>query len=272
MAASSTESEGQFASIFETFRSELDEHYDRREKIVKASRDITALSKKIIFSLQRTRDVNAPIPPRIVKENEPRFQQIRELFESILPDITGLNAWRYQWQISPGIQEFVEAVSFQHYLEHQTLISRDEVAAKLPEGVLLTEEDYLMGILDMTGELMRFAVTTLSTATAAADSASKGGTSSEEGGGTASKVLTLPPKKAGIVVDLRELRSLLELLTVPRRHGHFVMRDLGNKLEVMQTSVHKVERAAYGIMVRGSERPSGWTPDLSSNMVDVEGY
>lgn len=207
-----------------------------------------------------------------MKENEPRFQQIRELFESILPDITGLNAWRYQWQISPGIQEFVEAVSFQHYLEHQTLISRDEVAAKLPEGVLLTEEDYLMGILDMTGELMRFAVTTLSTATAAADSASKGGTSSEEGGGTASKVLTLPPKKAGIVVDLRELRSLLELLTVPRRHGHFVMRDLGNKLEVMQTSVHKVERAAYGIMVRGSERPSGWTPDLSSNMVDVEGY
>lgn len=34
-------------SIFETFRSELDEHYDRRERIVKASRDITALSKKM---------------------------------------------------------------------------------------------------------------------------------------------------------------------------------------------------------------------------------
>lgn len=37
----------QFASIFEGFRTELDEHYDRRERLTKASRDITALSKKM---------------------------------------------------------------------------------------------------------------------------------------------------------------------------------------------------------------------------------
>lgn len=36
-----------FISIFETFRNELDEHHDRRERIIKASRDITALSKKM---------------------------------------------------------------------------------------------------------------------------------------------------------------------------------------------------------------------------------
>jgi hypothetical protein len=42
-----------------------------------------------------------------------------------------------------------------------------------------------------------------------------------------------------------------------------MLRDLAKKLEVMQASVEKVERAAYGILVRGSERPSGWTPDLS---------
>ena len=36
-----------FMSMFETFRSELDEHHDRRERIIKASRDITALSKKM---------------------------------------------------------------------------------------------------------------------------------------------------------------------------------------------------------------------------------
>lgn len=34
-------------SIFESFRDELDDHHDRRERIVKASRDITALSKKV---------------------------------------------------------------------------------------------------------------------------------------------------------------------------------------------------------------------------------
>lgn len=37
-------------SIFENFRSELDEHHDRRERIIKASRDITALSKKMYES------------------------------------------------------------------------------------------------------------------------------------------------------------------------------------------------------------------------------
>ena len=36
-----------FIPIFEAFRTELDEHHDRRERIAKASRDITALSKKM---------------------------------------------------------------------------------------------------------------------------------------------------------------------------------------------------------------------------------
>lgn len=43
----STESASSTLSIFENFRDELDEHHDRRERIIKASRDITALSKKM---------------------------------------------------------------------------------------------------------------------------------------------------------------------------------------------------------------------------------
>ena len=38
---------GRFYTMFENFRDELDEHYDRKERIVKASRDVTALSKKM---------------------------------------------------------------------------------------------------------------------------------------------------------------------------------------------------------------------------------
>lgn len=38
---------GRFQTLFEGFRAELDEHYDRKERIVKASRDATALSKKM---------------------------------------------------------------------------------------------------------------------------------------------------------------------------------------------------------------------------------
>jgi hypothetical protein len=33
--------------MFEQFKQELDDHHDRRERIIKASRDITAASKKM---------------------------------------------------------------------------------------------------------------------------------------------------------------------------------------------------------------------------------
>lgn len=43
------QSSSPFVSMFEGFRAELDEHHDRRERIIKASRDITASSKKMYW-------------------------------------------------------------------------------------------------------------------------------------------------------------------------------------------------------------------------------
>jgi hypothetical protein len=42
-----TDVDSPYIPMFENFRTELDEHHDRREKIIKASRDITASSKKM---------------------------------------------------------------------------------------------------------------------------------------------------------------------------------------------------------------------------------
>uniref|UniRef100_A0A093UQC0 Translin-associated protein X n=1 Tax=Talaromyces marneffei PM1 TaxID=1077442 RepID=A0A093UQC0_TALMA len=263
-------------SMFENFRSELDEHHDHRERIIKASRDITALSKKMV------RTVNAPLPPNISKENKTRFTQIIDLFKTIAPELTGANSWRYQRQVSGGIQEFIEAISFEHYIQTQSLITRDEVAARLPEGIIVTEDDYLMGIYDLTGEMMRFAVTTLSTGGQIKKSDVKDDSKMDVDGADNEPVQNFPifpPEKAGIVVDLRNMRAMLEKLNVPRRHSSHMMRDMQKKMDVMQNSVEKVERAAYGLLVRGSERPSGWTPDLSSVTagagaagVEVESY
>lgn len=41
----------QFMPMFEFFRAELDQHHDRRERVIKGSRDITALSKKMSVAL-----------------------------------------------------------------------------------------------------------------------------------------------------------------------------------------------------------------------------
>lgn len=46
-----------FAAIFEHCRAELDEHHDRRERIIKASRDITASSKKMYVNQWNEFDV-----------------------------------------------------------------------------------------------------------------------------------------------------------------------------------------------------------------------
>ena len=40
-------SDSPYVGLFEGFRSQLDAHHDRRERVIKASRDITALSKKM---------------------------------------------------------------------------------------------------------------------------------------------------------------------------------------------------------------------------------
>lgn len=50
-----TETVSPFMPMFEVFQKELDEHHDRRERIIKASRDITAASKKMYVLVLLTR-------------------------------------------------------------------------------------------------------------------------------------------------------------------------------------------------------------------------
>ena len=139
----------------------------------------------------------------------------------------------------------------------------------MPREVLVTEEDYLMGLFDLTGEIMRFAVTGLSSGAASSQKDQKKEETGEEKESGEGELRMLPESQAGLVVDLRAMRALFEMLSVPRRYH--MLRDLGKKMGVMQTSVEKVEKAAYGILVRGSERPAGWMPDLS-HAIDVESY
>ena len=145
----------------------------------------------------------------------------------------------------------MEAVSFQHYLETQLLISHSEAQAKLPEGIILTEDDYVLGLFDLVGELMRFAITSMATngelpgSRLSSDDPNMSGTP-EEG-------------REDMAMDLRSLRAHFEALDMK---GSSLSRDLGKKVEVMQTCVEKVENAVYGMIVRGRERPKGWVPDL----------
>merc|ERR1712000_264250 len=106
-----------FMPMFESFRDELDEHHDRRERIVKASRDVTAQSKKIIFALQRVKQLNKDFPPNIQQDMDTRLAEIAKLLEAIAPDLQEVNRYRYTSPLR-CLEEFVEALSFAHYLRH----------------------------------------------------------------------------------------------------------------------------------------------------------
>jgi predicted translin family RNA/ssDNA-binding protein len=76
---------------FQAYSKELDEHYDRRERIIKTSRDITALSKKAIFNLHR---ITQSRPDRVLKESKAKLDEIRDLIASLQQDLEGERYWR----------------------------------------------------------------------------------------------------------------------------------------------------------------------------------
>jgi len=150
----------------------------------------------------------------------------------------------------------MEAISFEHYLAHQSLISIEEAAKTLPEGIELTGDDYVLGVFDLVGELMRFAITAMAT------SGTLPGSKGEEEEG----------KERTILMDLRVLRAKFEELDTTASNGSGFARDVEKKMEVMKTCVEKVETAVYGMIVRGRERPKGWIPDLPDDRAIVESY
>lgn len=96
--------------------------------------------------------------------------------------------------------------------------------------VLVTLAEYILGIADFTGELMRLAINSV-----------------------AAGKLDMPHK---VCAMLRSIGSGLDLL------GNTVHRDLSNKVNVLRDSVRKVETACYSLHIRGSEMPQHMLPNL----------
>ena len=103
---------------------------------------------------------------------------------------------------------------------------------------MLTYEDYALGLFDMTGELMKIAITYMAT----------------NG--------KLPGKQGGtsVLTDMQIIRTQLELLDAGGSYA--LNRDFESKLQTTRQSVEKVEASVYSMTVRGKERPPGWKPDL----------
>jgi len=279
----------------------LDYRQDKRERIVKLSRDITIESKRIIFCLHRIK--SEADKATVLGEAECRLMDMKvKLWYYLARELKGEDHYQFIRAYSAGLQEWVEALSFYHFLAYDKLILFDEVEKELVfedkkakrkmnkasdedmsekkdlvvenEGeneketqetrklneksldkesctdemskeendsnlanimisVTVPQSEFILGLADLTGELMRNAINSL-------------------GSGNMDVCFTL--------LDI--LQSVLDGFTrLPKDEAP---KDIGQKMFTLKQSCRKVESACYAISVRGSEMPKGHLADIFS--------
>lgn len=92
---------------------------------------MTILSKKIIFLLHRTL-AEAPshdlsVSKQAAQRGHEKLCEVQSLYAKMSSELADDRYWRYQRQVSPGLQEYIEALSFTHYLDHGNLITFEQV-------------------------------------------------------------------------------------------------------------------------------------------------
>lgn len=125
---------------FKRIREKLAKYDSDREELIKKGRDVLKLSKQVIYSIHR-KELNeaAKLADELKKE--------KENLDKIASSDQGLF---YEGSYSQAVQEYVEALCYYGFVKN----------GKIPtiSALKVREEEYLMGICDLTGELARKAV------------------------------------------------------------------------------------------------------------------
>ncbi|ODO09526.1 hypothetical protein I350_03129 [Cryptococcus amylolentus CBS 6273] len=166
------------AQTFEAYRAELDDENALRESLIILSRSITQLSKKLIFHLHRGATLPTPAQrQKNLEQGKGKEREIALLFEQIRDKLRKANKrkdgwewgfWKWRKSVTPGLEEYIEGLSFMWYLEHGSLVSLEDVQKAVSDEngqpyLVVTPEDYILGMSDLTGELMRYATNALGT-------------------------------------------------------------------------------------------------------------
>lgn len=181
-------------------------------------------------------------------------------FQSIAVELDNQDPYQFLRGYSAGLQEFIEAFTFYNYLKENTIKDwnyiQNELTYNNETGVKeiqlkthLPPEEYILGIADLTGELMRKCINNLG---------------------------------SGNIEDCFRTCNF-----VKHMYNGFLLvgnscssKEIGRKAYVLKQSLQKMEYVCYNIVVRGSEVPKHMLgniiPTASSNnetiYSDDEGY
>lgn len=256
--------------LFLNYQQELDERHDKQERLVKISRDITIESKRIIFFLHRYPTMKTDDQRR--KHLEAAKGRIDDLinnkFAEVARELDVVDQHLYIKSIW-GLEEFIEAWSFYKFIAENDLLYIDEIIKALrfdreqveqkdeseqkdeqqqkdePQNKLfvqLAAEVYLLGLGDLGGELMRFAI---------------------------SQVSAGNPESAKNVVDfMRRLYACYVFLGCPSANRDYYVK----KVQTLRQSLIKVENSLYDMTLRKSEFPESAGFEMMSFGAPVDSY
>ncbi|XP_043792947.1 translin-associated protein X [Apis laboriosa] len=235
---------------FRAYASELDDKHDRFERIVKTGRDITIESKRIIFLLH-TIDKKSK-QESVLCEADLRLQNVAQNhFKAISRELENQDPYLYLKAYRNGLEEYIEAVTFYQYLSSGNMKSWLELGKALTYTsseksksiqILITPFEYILGISDLTGELMRQCINNLAT------------------GDSASCYET-----CNFVRNM--YKGFLGCISISNK-------EINRKLCTLKQSLHKMENVCYTIKIRGSEIPKHILVDVATEeyIESDEGY
>lgn len=85
------------------------------------------------MALEDSADIDTTPAKRAAKHGNDSLRQVQAIFATLSIELQGDKFWRYHRQVSPGLQEYIEALSFAYFLDHGSLITFDEVQATLSD-------------------------------------------------------------------------------------------------------------------------------------------
>ena len=206
---------------------------------MKLSRDTTIHSKRAIFLLHRAAAEAAEEKGKRLDEAEGKLREVGQFLRGIAEELRGVDPWLHLSAFSPGLQEFVEALAYYVFLQQGQLVSMAEARQWLVFSVEeeeqehisvpLSELNYVLGVGDMTGELMRMCITAV-------------------GAGQHEVPFLTLPFISSVHCGFQSLPP--------------TARDLSQKLRTLRSSLGKIETACYTLQIRGSEIPQHMLGDV----------
>ncbi len=125
---------------FEFFRKEYFDEQNLREELIKKSRGIVVLSKKVIYNVHR-------------KDFSSAESFLSDLNSKVFSFVDSFKKNNVSFEkfgfFKTTIQEYVEAKSFFEFVKNKRLLLKEE---------FYDFEVYLLGLLDFSGEVLRIAV------------------------------------------------------------------------------------------------------------------